>query len=123
MPSWKYTLNYETKWMTREELVKATYEAALRLLGHKERYGVIGKEKAAVVRDHTERAIKLVDRISEVGNTDEAVMQEIFRLNTFDSLCDKHELDWPIRGWKVNIMGIARLLFMTSGKGAGSSAK
>ena len=30
-PSWKYTLSYETRWMTREEIVDSTYEAGLRL--------------------------------------------------------------------------------------------
>ena len=30
-PSWKYTLSYETRWMTREEIVDSTYQAGLRL--------------------------------------------------------------------------------------------
>jgi len=30
-PSWKYILNYETQWMTRDEIVYSTYEAGKRL--------------------------------------------------------------------------------------------
>ena len=37
MPSWKYMLNYETKWMTRDEIVKTTYDAALMLVDIRER--------------------------------------------------------------------------------------
>jgi hypothetical protein len=30
-PSWKYALNYETEWMTRDEIVDCTYQAGLKL--------------------------------------------------------------------------------------------
>jgi len=30
-PSWKYSLNYETKWMTRQQIVDTAYEVILRL--------------------------------------------------------------------------------------------
>jgi radical SAM superfamily enzyme YgiQ (UPF0313 family) len=30
-PGWKYFLNYETKWMTRDEIVDSTYRSALAL--------------------------------------------------------------------------------------------
>ena len=30
-PSWKHTLSYETQWMTRDDIVEITYQAALRL--------------------------------------------------------------------------------------------
>ena len=39
-PSWKYTLNYETDWMTRDELVESTYEAASELNRLKAEYGL-----------------------------------------------------------------------------------
>jgi len=110
MPSWKYTLNYETKWMTRDEIVKATYDGALALLDIKERYGVIDDRNAARVRDHLERAIKLNEKITGPHNLDDALREEIFSLNTLDSVCGKHELDWPIIGWKLNVAGLLKLL-------------
>ncbi len=49
MPSWKHTLNYETEWMNKDEIVRATYDAALMLLDIKARYEVIGKESADAI--------------------------------------------------------------------------
>lgn len=110
MPSWKYTLNYETEWMKREDIVRATYDGALRLVGIKEKYQVIDKESAAVIRAHIERAKVLIERIDSSGETDDATKAEIFRLNNMDSLCDKHELDWPIKGWRLHFLRLLRLL-------------
>ncbi len=114
MPSWKFTLNYETKWMTRDEIVKATYDGALGLLEHKAKYGVIGRRSASHIREHLERAIRLSGRIHDPGNLDEELRREIFSLNTLDIVCDKHELDWPIKGWKLKVPAVLRLLFLAA---------
>jgi B12-binding domain/radical SAM domain protein len=119
MPSWKYSLNYETKWMTRDEIVKATYDGALELLAIKERYGVIGERNAATVRDHLQRAMRLNEKITDPGNIDDALREEIFRLNTVDSISGKHELDWSIKGWKVNVLSLLKLLLKPARKDPG----
>jgi B12-binding domain/radical SAM domain protein len=110
MPSWKYTLNFETKWMDRGEIVKATYDGALGLLNLKEQYGAISPKTAARVRNHLERAVALNDRIKDPSSIDASLREEIFSLNTLDLVCDKHELDWPIKGWKLNVFKLAKLL-------------
>jgi len=115
MPSWKFALNYETKWMTRDEIVQATYDGALALLGLKEHYGVIGTKKAAAIRDHLTRAVALSRKINDPRNVDDALRSEIMSLNTLDLVCDKHELDWPIKGWKLKVPNILRLLFAPEG--------
>jgi hypothetical protein len=119
MPSWKFTLNYETKWMTRDEIARVTYEAALDLIDIKEEFGVIGKKKAAGLRDQTQRALTLVEKITDPGNIDNGLREEIFSLNTLDQLCDKHELDWPIKGWKLNVFNLAKLLLRGPRNGQG----
>ncbi len=106
MPSWKYTLNYETEWMKREDIARATYDGALRLLTIKERYRVIGREKASMIREHIEKAKVLIERIDSSGQIDEATKAEILELNSLASLCDKRELDWPIKGWRLNLWKI-----------------
>ena len=111
MPSWKFALNYETKWMTRDEIVQATYDGALALLDLKEHYGAIGTKKALRIRDHLTRAITLSRKINDPLNVDDALRDEIMSLNTLDLVCDKHELDWPIRGWKLKVPNIVKLLF------------
>ncbi len=119
MPSWKFTLNYETKWMTRDEIARVTYEAALELIDIKEEYGLIGKKKAAGLRDQTRRALTLVEKITDPENIDDRLREEIFSLNTLDQLCDKHELDWPIKGWKLNVFKLAKLMFLGPRNGQG----
>ncbi|HXX57125.1 MAG TPA: TIGR04190 family B12-binding domain/radical SAM domain protein, partial [Thermodesulfovibrionales bacterium] len=110
LPSWKYTLNYETDWMNRDDIVRATYDGALKLVDIKERYRVIGKKNAAMIRKHIEKAKFLIDRIDGSGRIDEATKREVLRFNNLDSLCDKHELDWPIKGWRLNFLNLFRLL-------------
>ncbi|HUO76535.1 MAG TPA: TIGR04190 family B12-binding domain/radical SAM domain protein [Thermodesulfovibrionales bacterium] len=110
MPSWKYTLNYETEWMTREDIVKATYDGALMLLDIKEKYQVIGKEKASMIREHIEKAKVLIEHIDSSGQIDDATRTEILHLNNLASLCDKRELDWPIKGWRLNLPKIFKSL-------------
>ncbi len=48
-PTWEYILNYETKWMTRRELVDATYDAAERLNELKIRHGRLSKRRGSGV--------------------------------------------------------------------------
>ncbi|HUJ16459.1 MAG TPA: TIGR04190 family B12-binding domain/radical SAM domain protein [Nitrospirota bacterium] len=112
MPSWKFALNYETKWMSRDEIVRATYDGALGLLDLKEQHGVISAKRAARIREHLNRAIALSRKITDPHLVDEALREEIFNLNTLDLVCDKHELDWPIKGWKLRVMQIAKLLLL-----------
>lgn len=61
-PHWKYSLNYETDWMTRQQIVDVSYEAILRLNQLKEKYGVIS-EKLARVSEHRIKAAREVAHI------------------------------------------------------------
>ena len=76
----------------------------------KEKYQVIGKEKASMVREHIEKAKVLIEHIDSSGQIDDATRAEILHLNTLASLCDKRELDWPIKGWRLNLLNIFRSL-------------
>ena len=122
MPSWKFALNYETKWMNRDQIVKATYDGALGLLDIKEKYGAISQKTAAKVRNHLERAVALNARITDLSSIDDSLREEIFSLNTLDLVCDKHELDWPIKGWKLNVFKLAKLLLQNSNNGNGNGS-
>ena len=57
----------------------------------------------------------MVDGKLDPRNVDDALRDEIMSLNTLDLVCDKHELDWPIKGWKLNVPNILRLLFNPEG--------
>jgi len=65
-PSWRYTLNYETEWMTRDQIMDTTYEAILRLTKLKAEYGLITKEMARTQQWRLETALELEKQISEI---------------------------------------------------------
>ncbi len=121
-PSWKFALNYETKWMSRDEIVAATYNGALALLDLKEQHSVIGARRAERIRDHLTRAIALSRKITDPDHVDDALREEIFNLNTLDLVCDKHELDWPIKGWKLKVPKLVRLLLGGELRGTGDTS-
>lgn len=106
-PSWKYTLNYETEWMTRDQLVDATYQAALDLNRIKRRWKVIPETEAAATEERIRRAIavmKRVDHIVETAKSPEERRQRLLALKTeadqasISTVCDKSELEWRGRG-------------------------
>jgi B12-binding domain/radical SAM domain protein len=111
MPTWKQRLNYETEWMTRDEIVRATYDGALKLIELKAAYGVLGEGEAEEIKRHIRMAKELFKRMDDSPVIDASLKKEIFRLNRLDFLCDKHELEWPVNGWKLHLMNIFRLLF------------
>jgi B12-binding domain/radical SAM domain protein len=88
-PSWKYTLNYETEWMTRDEIVESTYEAILRLVRLKAKYGVIPDNLAEVGIRRIEEARTMMHRIDDVlagDNVEEelaGLKPDIDRINAF----------------------------------------
>jgi B12-binding domain/radical SAM domain protein len=111
MPTWKQRLNYETEWMTRDEIVRATYDGTLKLTELKAAYGVLGKGEAEEIRRHIRMAKELIQRMEDAPFIDASLEKEIFRVNRLDFLCDKHELEWPVNGWKLHLMNLFRLFF------------
>jgi hypothetical protein len=111
MPTWKQRLNYETQWMTRDEIVRATYDGAMRLIELKAECGVMDREEAAEIMRHIRMAKDLVERMEQAGVIDDALKAEIFRVNRLDFLCDKHELEWPVKGWKLNLVNLFKLFY------------
>jgi hypothetical protein len=96
--------------MSRDEIVRATYDGARELVGHKERHGLVSRERAAQLREIIDRAKLLVAQIDAAERLDGTLRQEAEELNRLSSLCDKHELDWPVRGWRLAPLRIIRAL-------------
>jgi hypothetical protein len=98
-PTWEHILNYETKWMTRRELVDATYEAAGRLNELKVRYGRIsarqGRRVAAGIAAASALRARLESGMAQGGDPadDAALRGEIARFS-MSTVCDKRELFW-----------------------------
>ena len=112
-PSWKHVLNYETRWMNRDEIANATYEAGLRFNQLKLKYGLIGEQQAAATEERIRRAIRLMARIDEIlAEPDEKMRAELLLAikgqvddANISTVCDKRELEAQISGlWKINFI-------------------
>ena len=114
-PTWEHILNYETKWMTRRELVDATYDAAERLNELKVEYGRLSKRRGRAVARSIAAARALRSRLDagaaqgDKGAAAEALRGEISRFS-ISTVCDKRELLWPRRVFNFRITEIARIL-------------
>lgn len=116
-PSWKYVLNYETEWMSRDEIVAATYEAGLRLNRLKAEHGLVDPAQAAATERRILRAVRLIRQIDEImAIRDEgrrarllaALKPQVDGAN-LSTVCEKRELELPISGLALNLpkaMGI-----------------
>jgi len=77
-PSWKYSLNYETEWMTRHKIADSAYEAILRLNRLKAKYGNIPQKLAEAGERRIQAAREMMHRIDDLmasGNLEEELPQ------------------------------------------------
>ncbi len=114
-PTWEHILNYETKWMTRRELVDATYDAAERLNQLKIQHGRLSKRRGARVARGIVEARALRARLdagiasADGGAAAVALKGEISRFS-ISTVCDKRELFWPRRVFNFRMAEILRIL-------------
>jgi B12-binding domain/radical SAM domain protein len=103
-PSWKHVLNYETRWLSRDDIVRATYNAGEALNDAKERLGILSPEKAGVVRERVTFAREAISRIDVAMTSPEperalAALKHDLRELSDSTVCDKRELDWDRKSW------------------------
>jgi hypothetical protein len=109
-PSWKYSLNYETAWMTRQQIVDTAYEAILRLNRLKAKYGIISRQMAEVGEQRTRAAWKMAHHIDELlvrGGYDELprLKTRIDEINA-SPVVERLQLELPV--------GLVKLKFLPS---------
>ncbi|MDX9830919.1 MAG: TIGR04190 family B12-binding domain/radical SAM domain protein [Anaerolineae bacterium] len=110
-PSWKYVLNYETRWLNRDEIVDSTYEAGMRLNRLKARYGLVEKEQAERTEARILKARRLIGQIDDImsiqdeerrGRLLRAIKPQVDDAN-LSTVCDKTELNVPLKGLRLNL--------------------
>ncbi len=120
-PSWKYILNYETEWMSRDEIVSSTYEAGKRLNRLKAEFGLIDQKTAQSVEERIDRAVKMIEEIDRIMSLpDEMEREKALRmlksgaasLETYSmsTVCEKKELQWPTRFIRMNLFKILKTI-------------
>ena len=98
-PSWAQILNYETAWMSRDELVDVTYDAAEILNSLKLKYGRIDRKRGQGVSRRIVQARELKARLAASANNVlapealEALHGDIHAFSV-STVCDKRELFW-----------------------------
>jgi hypothetical protein len=117
-PSWKYVLNYETKWMNRDQIVDSTYEAGLRLNRLKARHGLVDAEQANATEARILKARRLIAQIDDIMSIRDverrdkllrAIKPQVDSAN-LSTVCDKTELNVPLTGIKLNLPRAAGFL-------------
>ena len=122
-PSWKYVLNYETRWMNRDEIVYSTYEAGKRLNRLKAEFGLIDPKTAASVEQRTDGAVRMMKEIDRIMALPDAREREAavesalggrdtLHAYSMSTLCEKKELEWPTRFIRMNFIKILKTLLM-----------
>ena len=111
MPSWKQRLNYETEWMSRDDIVNATYDGAEALVDLKQRHGLVSSVGAREIKEHIARARTVVELLDKPGPVSKELASEIRQLNGLDSLCGKHELDWRVSGKRYHLLRCIKALY------------
>jgi B12-binding domain/radical SAM domain protein len=117
-PSWKHILNYIPDAMTLDEMVDATYEAAVGLNRVKAKVGAIDAQTATATERRVLEAQIAMARIDDIMRHDiserDALLAdfkaEIDLLNE-STVCEKTELNWPAKLNAGHIFNNIRLWF------------
>jgi radical SAM superfamily enzyme YgiQ (UPF0313 family) len=114
-PSWKYVLNYETRWMSRDEIVASTYEAGRRLNSLKAAHHLVSADLAAQTDARIRRAVELINVVDRlVAQGPEVLEREMLALKPVidnvneSTVCEKKELDLPVGMNRFNPLTIAK---------------
>jgi len=99
-PHWKYSLNYETEWMTRQQIVDTAYEAILRLNRLKAKYGIITDQMAEAGERRVKAAWGMAHRIDDILSGDNYeelshLKAQVDEINMFP-VAEKAQLEVPL---------------------------
>lgn len=115
-PSWKQTMNYESVSMSKDEMIEATYEAALGLNRVKAEAGVLDREVAGRTEARIAEALRAMRRIDRVLAGDPSEQERLLDelraeadgLNE-STVCEKSELNWPARATARHVVNVLLL--------------
>jgi B12-binding domain/radical SAM domain protein len=113
-PSWKHMLSYETKDMTRDDIVNSTYEAAQELNNFKLKYSLIDQAGYLDIKEKIEKSMDYIEKIDHLLALPEEqqagelvkIQKEIEELNRY-SICGKNELKWEVPKNYANFFSLA----------------
>ena len=108
MPTWKYFLNYSTFWMSRDDVVEATYTSALALNSLKSEFGLLGDDDTSRINQRISEHRDAVRTTNDMRLGDSRyVLPTTLEQVRLSFLCNKHELRSPIEA-NVKILGVLK---------------
>jgi B12-binding domain/radical SAM domain protein len=99
-PAWSQMLSYETQWLSRQEIVDVTYEAAVRFNEIKRECGLVSGQVAEQVESRIKKDLRLIgeiDRRAREHGRDSWAEEE--KELSLAATCLKEELQWPARSF------------------------
>lgn len=107
-------LSYETKDMSRDDIVHSTYVAANKLNEFKLKYQLIDQAGYEDIKWKIEQSIAYIEKIDillalpeeEQAGELEKIHREIIDLNSY-SICGKNELKWEVQKNYANFFSLA----------------
>lgn len=119
-PSWKQVLSYETAWMSRDDIVNVSYDAADRLNSVRFDAGLISKEELAERQERSNKARALANEldaalgISEREERERIIVDLKARADDLmeSTICQKRDLEWNSSPVTRNVTRVVKgLLF------------
>jgi radical SAM superfamily enzyme YgiQ (UPF0313 family) len=109
-PSWQYSLNYETNWMSRQQIVDSAYEAIIRLNRLRAKYNTISVEMADIGEQRIKAAWEMANHIDGILARGELktlpmLKEKIDEINAFP-IVERKQLQLPV--------GLIKLKFLRS---------
>lgn len=106
--SWKYVLNYETEWMSREDIVLSSYEAGLGLNRLKARHGLMSPQELSQAEERTNKALELLELLDDAGEIDERALEQLRpQMEEINSIVSRPRNDWEL-GLRLGRWGLLR---------------
>lgn len=116
LPSWKHIMNYESTYMSADDMVNATYDAAIDINAVKAGGGLINPKRAAITDKRIRDAREQMNRIDEILDATDAppevqmaiLKKEFKQLNT-STIGEKTDLHWPHSAKASHFANLAKL--------------
>jgi len=107
-PHWRDVLNYETEWMTREDIVLSSYEASLELNRVKLRHGLMSAEEVAQAEERTTKALELIEVLDDLAEGDQEKLEELrSQMEEINAIVARPRNDWEL-GLSLGRWGLFR---------------
>ena len=116
LPSWKHIMNYESVYMSNDEMVDATYDAALDINRIKGEHGILERDMSLATDARIREAREQMNRLDDVlrNGTGKisarmAKLKEEFERLSENTVAEKSELNWAFDVKPTHAAHLAKL--------------